>query len=158
MSFAPTTDRAATGGSGRQANMPWITPYLMVRDVTAALEFYETAFGFQRRGTHAGPDGVVSHGSMTWQGDGVVMMGLQGAYGGTTMAPTTAGSACPISIYVYCADVDALVARARNAGAEVKFEPMDTFYGDRICNLVDRDGYVWCFATNRGTMPDPGQN
>lgn len=157
MRIAPESTIESAPPSGRPAGMPWVTPYLMMRDVPAALDFYEAAFGFRRREAHTGPDGLVSHSSMTWQ-DGLVMMGLQGAYGGTTIAPATSGQACPISIYVYCDDVDALVERARLAGAEVKFGPIDAFYGDRICNLVDRDGYVWCFATTGRGTPSPDRD
>lgn len=142
-------ERDAVGAgakSGKPADAAWVTPYLMVRDVVAAVAFYEAAFGFGRQDMNPGPDGVPSHAAMTWD-DGRIMMGRQGAYGGTTMSPTTSGAACPVTIYVYCPDVDALAARAAAAGAEVRFGPADVFYGDRICHLVDPDGYSWCFAT-----------
>ncbi len=154
MSTETTQGSASAVISGRQPGVPWVTPYLMVQDVLAALDFYEAAFGFQRREVHTGPDGVISHGSAVWQ-DGLVMMGLEGAYGGTTMAPRTTGHPSPVSIYVYCNDVDTFANHARSAGAEVKFGPMDAFYGDRICGIVDLDGYNWCFATHKGGMSRP---
>ena len=149
MSVGTSPEIAVEVQEGRPGDMPWVTPYLIVRDVVAAVEFVEAAFGFERRGINPGPDGRPSHASATWR-DGQVMMGLEGAYGGTTMAPGTTGQTCPISLYVYCPDVDALARRADAAGARIKHPPMDTFYGDRICNLVDPDGYVWCFATRPG--------
>lgn len=147
MSGDATTGLAAGEKSGRPGQMPWVTPYLIVKDVPAAVDFYESAFGFRRRTANAGPDGVVGHADVTWQG-GVVMLGREGAYGGTTRSPATSGVESPVSIYVYCDDVDALHERARAAGAAIKHPPMDTFYGDRICGIVDPDGHSWCFATH----------
>jgi uncharacterized glyoxalase superfamily protein PhnB len=54
----------------------------------------------------------------------------------------------PISLYVYCDDVDALYTRATAAGAKGVKPPQDQFYGDRNCVLEDPDGYWWNFATN----------
>ena len=157
MSTETVADAVVANLAGRPANMPWVTPYLMVQDVRAAVAFYERAFGFVVRNIHDGPDGQAMHASVEWR-DGVVMMGIEGGYGGTTMSPATSGSACPISPYVYCEDVDALVSHAEAAGARKQFPPMDTFWGDRICNLVDPNGYVWCFATYKGVPADPAQN
>ena len=137
--------------SGRPAGMPWITPYLMVKDVGASLEFYEGAFGFARREVKEGPDGTILHSSAAWH-DGLVMLGREGAYGGTTMSPATQGIASPVTIYVYCEDVDALFERAVGFGATVKFPPTDMFWGDRLCMIVDPDGHVWNFATNKGGL------
>ena len=58
--------------------------------------------------------------------------------------------ASPVGLYVYCDDVDALFARATAAGAQAKVPPQDTFWGDRMCQLVDPDGHTWNFATHVG--------
>ena len=135
--------------------MPWITPYLTVRDVAKALDFYEAAFGFERQAVNEGPDGTIMHARITWQ-DGSLMMGPEGAYGGTSKAPVTSGVESAISIYVYCSDVDALAQQAEANGATLGFPPTDMFWGDRCCNLVDAEGYPWCFATFKG-MPEDTQ-
>jgi uncharacterized glyoxalase superfamily protein PhnB len=127
--------------------MPWLTPSLTVRDAQAALDFYERAFGFQTKFTKDGPDGAIIHAEMTWN-DGLVMLSPEGAFGGTTKAPATSGTSSPISLYLYCDDVEALFARAAEAGAGVVTPPMDTFWGDRMCRLTDPDGYSWAFATH----------
>jgi len=148
MSIA-TQSTGVVARSGRPANMPWITPYLTVKDVAASLDFYEAAFGFERQEAHNGPDGAITHARMTWR-DGSIMMGPDGAYGGTSKASGTSGVESPVSLYVYCDDVDALAERAAAAGATVKFAPMDTFWGDRCCMIVDLDGHSWNFATHTG--------
>ena len=141
-----TSQAVAVADSGKRGDIPWVSSYLMVRDVVKALDFYEAAFGFERRDAHGGPDGVMTHGKAAYR-DGLVMMGREGSYGGTSRAPATSGVECPITTYVYCDDVDALARQAEAAGAVVRFAPMDTFYGDRICGLADPDGYIWHFAT-----------
>lgn len=136
--------------SGKPCGSPWIMPYLTVKDAGASLAFYESAFGFARRGVKEGPDGTIVHASMAWQ-DGVIMFGPEGAYGGLARSPATLGIASPVGLYVYCEDVDALFDRAIAAGATAQFPPADMFWGDRACGLVDPDGHAWNFATNKGT-------
>jgi uncharacterized glyoxalase superfamily protein PhnB len=146
--------RAAAESSDTPRDMPWISPYLTVKDASAALEFYEAAFGFTRQYAHTDDEGVVLHAKMTWH-EGVVMFGPEGAYGGTARTPATTGVESPVTLYVFCADVDALFERAVAAGATVGFAPMDTFWGDRLCGLADPDGHVWQFATRNGIVASP---
>jgi PhnB protein len=63
-------------------------------------------------------------------------------------SPATSKADCPICLYVYCSDVDALYRRAKAAGATVVSEPADMFWGDRVVNLKDPEGYNWMFAAN----------
>jgi len=128
----------------------WLSPYLMVRDADAALAFYEKAFGFKKRMTVPGPDGKSMHAEAMWK-DIVIMFG---AVPESKMAewecrpPVLQGVRSPVSLYVYCEDVDALFKRAIAAGAKEIKPPQDQFYGDRTCALEDPDGYWWNFATN----------
>ncbi len=128
---------------------PWISPYLTVRDATAALQFYERVFGFSTRGTTQAADGTILHAEMTWH-DALIMFGPEGAYGTPSKAPLSSGIRSPVSLYVYCGDVDALYARATEAGALGLMPPAITFWGDRMCQLADLDGHIWCFATHLG--------
>jgi PhnB protein len=43
------------------------------------------------------------------------------------------------------AEVDAIVARAAQAGAAVILEPQDVFWGTRYAKLRDPFGHVWAF-------------
>jgi len=131
----------------RPPGTPWISPYLTVKDADAALDFYQRAFGFEKKSVMPGPDGRTSHVELGWH-DGMIMFGPEGAYGSTTKAPASSGAASPVTLYVYCDDVDALFARATAAGAKVIFPPQDMFWGDRLCKLTDPDGHIWNFATN----------
>ncbi len=132
----------------RPAGMLWLTPALTVKDVLKAVEFYEKAFGFERGIVMPDAEGKIVHAEIKYQGSVVAMLGLEGAFGGTCKSPTGSQSECPIGLYVYCSDVDALYRRAKQAGAEVLAEPENMFWGDRVARFNDIDGYRWMFATN----------
>jgi PhnB protein len=132
----------------RPAGMSWLIPALPVKDVLKAAKFYEKAFGFETGMTVPDFDGKIIHAELKYQGSTVVMLGLEGAFGGTCKSPASSQAKCPIGLYVYCYDVDALYRRAKQAGAEVTAEPTNMFWGDRVTRLNDLDGYRWMFATN----------
>jgi PhnB protein len=131
----------------------WLTPYLTVGDAQQSLDFYERAFGFGRGNVLPGEDGSIMHAEMTWQGKGVVMFSPESAASDMPMkTPAHSGVDPPMVLYVYCADVDALTARARQGGATVLSEPQDMFWGDRMATFRDPDGYLWSFATRVGEL------
>ncbi len=134
----------------------WLTPYLTVSNAEASLAFYEKAFGFTPENTMPGPDGKIVHAGMNYQGAAIIMFAPEGAWGGTCKTPAHSQTEPSISLYVYCENVDALAARAKEAGAEVLSEPEDMFWGDRMASLRDPDGYVWSFATKVGEF-DPSK-
>ncbi len=124
-----------------------ITPYLTVRDASAAVDFYEKAFGFEVAEMVRKKDGSPLHVGMSLGGQSVVMFCSEGPPS-DMLAPVTSGQRPPINLYVYCDDVDATAARARKAGAKMESEPEDMFWGDRVVRIADPDGYHWTFATN----------
>ena len=58
------------------------------------------------------------------------------------------GSRSPVGIMLYVADVDAVFARAVEAGATVERPLADQFYGDRTGGIVDPFGHNWYLATH----------
>jgi PhnB protein len=132
-------------------NMPWITPYLAVSDPKKALEFYEKAFGFQKRFAMEGKDGQIVHAEMQHR-EGVIMMGPE--MEDYAKSPKALGHRPSIGLYIYVDDVDALYRRAIGAGAKTFREPQDQFYGDRNCTVVDHDGYMWTFGTHVKDVTD----
>lgn len=133
----------------RPKGVPWISPYVIVKDVDQAVQFYEKAFGFERLHLVAGDDGTSWHAEVHYK-DHLIMFGKSGAYGGKTKAPTDNGVESPINLYLYCEDVDEFYENALKAGAKSLSAPEDTFWHDRMCRLQDPNGYVWCFATYIG--------
>lgn len=131
----------------KPAQYPWLMPYITVRDVRHAMDFYEKAFGFEAcPNPVTTPDGKIMHGEMKHK-DAVMMFGPESAKC-PTKAPVTTSVSSPIGCYLYCDDVNALHQRATAAGAECVVPPTDMFWGDRMASYRDPDGHVWSFATN----------
>jgi uncharacterized glyoxalase superfamily protein PhnB len=116
-----------------------IIPTLRYDDAKAAIDFLETAFGFERKAVHENEDGTIGHAELT-HGGGMVMIGSSGQ--GDPQFDT--GRA---SIYVVVDDPDALHERAKAAGAAVTRELQDTDYGSREFSATDPEGNVWSFGT-----------
>lgn len=128
---------------------PWLMPYLTVSDPEASLKFYQKAFGFEPQADVIlkGPDGKIMHAEMRFHG-ATIMFGPEGCRDNPARTPAHSGTAPPMGLYIYCEDVDALFQQAKAAGAKVQTEPQDMFWGDRMCTLIDPDGFQWSFATN----------
>lgn len=135
------------GNSYKPDNFPGLIPYLTVQDAEKSIEFYEKAFGF-KVGSDLGRDeqGKITHAEMSFN-DVTIMFTPEGAYGSPNKAPITSGAPACISLYVYCQDIDKLYKQAMSAGAQSLMEPNDAFWGDRVCQVSDPDGFQWMFAT-----------
>jgi PhnB protein len=121
-----------------------VTPYLIVKGAAAALEFYKKAFGAIE--TVRMPDGDrIGHAEIVI-GDSHVMLADEHLEIGAK-APEP-GSRPPVSIMLYVADVDAVFARAVEAGATVERQLADQFYGDRTGGIVDPFGHRRYIATH----------
>ncbi len=127
----------------------WLSPYMTVRDVDAAVLLYQNAFGFELLDKAPGDDGTTWHAEMRYQ-DQLIMMGKEGAWGGETKTPISSGVECPICLYLYTENVDDFHKKAIAAGAISLQAPDNMFWGDRMCRLKDEDGYIWSFATYQG--------
>lgn len=126
------------------------TAYLTVTKSAEAIEFYQKAFGFEIGEKMEGPTGEIAHASMMYMGTHVVMFGPEDMPWVETKAPVSEGAKCPVSLYLYNPDVDAMVKRAVDAGAKVVKEAKDMFWGDRIAVVSDPFGYEWTLATKVG--------
>lgn len=120
---------------------PQIIPYLVCRDVPAALDFVCRAFGFKEEMRTGTPNGGM-HGEASFRGQ-LVMMG-QGADERGLTTPRQAGSAT-MGVFVYLDDVDAHYATAKAAGAKIVHPPKDVPYG-RTYWAADPDGHAWFFT------------
>jgi len=131
-------------------NMPRITPYLYYEDVAGALAWLSRTCGFRERMRLPGPDGKVMHAEMELAG-GVVMMGCPGP---EYRNPKRLGGVTQ-NLYVYVDDVDAHCAHATRAGATIREQPADQFYGDRRYGAEDLEGHHWYFARHvRDVAPE----
>lgn len=126
---------------------PTLTPHLIVKGATEAIEFYKKAFGAEEVRRVAGPDGKsLMHAelkvgtSRLYLVDEFPQMGCKGplSLGGT-----------PITVHMFVEDVDAVFNRAVAAGAQVRMPPADMFWGDRYGQLADPFGHSWSIATHK---------
>jgi len=120
---------------------PQIIPYLIYRDIGAALDFLCRAFGFKEEMRTGTPSGGM-HREASFQGQ-LVMMG-QGAHERSLKTPRDANAAT-MGVFVYLDDVDKHYDVAKAAGAEIVHPPKDVEYG-RTYWAVDPEGHPWFFT------------
>jgi PhnB protein len=129
-------------------NPPPIQAHICVKSGLDAIEFYKKAFD-ARCPFHAlaGDRKRVMHANIELFGGEVMLHDEFPEMGGGVLSPASRGGASmTISINVpKPRDVDAAIARARSAGAEVLLEAEDTFWGARYGQVRDPFGHIWAF-------------
>lgn len=119
-----------------------VTPYLVVPDVHAEIDFLKQTFGAVGE-VH----GLGSQGGFHAEyriGESMLMIGGGGA------GSAWRGTPLPASLHFYVEDVDAAYERALRAGATSMHAPVDQPYGDREAGVQDVAGNSWYIATHKG--------
>lgn len=122
-----------------------VTPYLIIRGASAAIEFYKKSFGATELFRMGQPDGKVGHAEIKI-GDSPIMLADENPEMGYC-GPTTLGGS-PVSIMIYVDDADTIFNQAIAAGGESQKPVQDQFYGDRSGTLKDPFGHIWHVATH----------
>jgi PhnB protein len=122
-----------------------VTPYLIVNDAAAAINFYKRAFGAIETFRLPGPDGRIGHAEMLI-GDSPIMLADEAPQMGARSAKTIGGS--PISIMLYVENVDEQYPKAIAAGGKELRQLTNQFYGDRSGTLEDPFGITWTIGTH----------
>jgi len=117
---------------------PSLTPYLIVGDGAAALEFYQKAFGARLRLKLDAPGGRIGHAELEI-GDSVIMLADEHPEIGARGPRSFGGS--PVGLHLYVEQVDGVVARAVAAGGKLVHPVEDKFYGDRVGTIEDPFGH-----------------
>lgn len=124
-----------------------VTPYLVVNDVPGLIDFTARVFGatesLRMTGTGGGLHAEVQI------GDSKLMIG------GAAPEHAWRGEEMPSAFHLFVPDVDAVFARAVDAGATVLQEPADMPYGERGSGVKDRFGNFWYIATAFGARHVP---
>ena len=120
-----------------------VTPYLAVDDATAAIDFYQRAFGAKERSRMSGPDGTIGHAELEI-GDSLVM--LSDPFPQSSAKPPKELGGTSVGVFLYVEDVDAVYKQAIDAGATSAMEPQDQFWGDRFGSVT---GPVRPFVADR---------
>jgi PhnB protein len=118
-------------------------PYLIVRDCGSAIEFYKRVFGAQEVMRLAEPGGRIGHAELKF-GNAMIMLAEEHPEYGINSPLAYGGTGSMIHLHVE--NVDAITARAAEAGAKVLMEPKDQFYGERSSKIVDPYGHQWMFG------------
>lgn len=124
---------------------PRVSPYLTVDGADAAIEFYGQVIGTTERVRMPGPDGKIAHAELQL-GDSVIMLSDAIPMFGNRSPKDIGGS--PVVISVYMEDVDAVMAKAEEAGATIDSPATDQFYGDRSGQFTDPFGHRWNIQTH----------
>ena len=119
-------------------------PSFLYDDAAAAMDWMESALGFERREDHRDDDGNVQHAELAF-GGAIFMVGTAGI-GREPFNALPAGGGI---VYIAVDDVDGLHDRARDAGADIALGLTDTDYGSRDFTVRDPEGNLWAFGTYR---------
>jgi len=130
-----------------------VIPGHRYRKATAAIDWLEKVFGFERKAVYEGPNGTILHAELTL-GNGMVMLGSgkDDESSRKFKSPDELGGVETRALYIVVPDADAAHARAVAAGANVTTPLHDTPYGSRDFSVKDPEGHTW----NVGTY-DPWQ-
>jgi PhnB protein len=115
-----------------------VSPYLICKGAQRVIDFLEAALDATVLRRYDMPDGTIMHAEMK-VGDSVVMIGEAG----------DAWPAVPTHVHVYVEDVDAVFARALEAGATELQKPSQRGGDDpdRRGGVMDPAGNSWWFGT-----------
>jgi PhnB protein len=121
-----------------------VTPQLTLDNAATTIEWYKRALGAEEMSRAIAPDGKIMHAELRI-GDSRVMVNdaMMGSKG-----PHAIGGS-PASLWLYVNDCDELFNRAVEAGANVRMQLTDQFWGDRMGVVLDPEGYTWTIATRK---------
>jgi PhnB protein len=127
-------------GTRIPAHYPSGTPLIAVHDASAALDFYQAAFGAQPLARLQAPDGRVMHAAILIYGSPIVVVDEMPEVG--LRSPRHYGGS-PVSIMLACQDADAAHARAVAAGAQSLAPVQGDFSGARHGLVQCPYGHRW---------------
>jgi PhnB protein len=122
-----------------------IIPQLVIGDGRAAeaIDFYKALFGAREERRVPGEGGKLMHSELFFAG-GVVHVN-------DDFGPSTAPAMVALFIGLdKAAEVDAVIAKAKAAGATVIQEAQDMFWGDRFGMFRDPFGHRWHVGAPQG--------
>ena len=126
-----------------------VTPYLVIKDAAAAIEFYKKAFAARETLRLTGPGTRIGHAEIEIAGAPIMLSDEFSDHG--SVGPQTLGGS-PVKIHLYVDDVDTFARQAVAAGGKIIRPIEDQFYGDRSGQIADPFGYTWIVSTRKQIM------
>ena len=125
---------------------PAISAYLVVEDVKKAADLYQKAFGFKMMGKPMEFGGRVVHANLKYR-DSVFMLGCPQPDGSHASPKAQGVKQQGFGLFAYVANVDAHYSKVKRYKGLSTTKPETMFWGDRVYDVVDRDGHRWSFAS-----------
>lgn len=122
-----------------------ITPYLICRDASRAIKFYEKHFNAKEIYRLASSDGKIMHGELDFS-DCRIMISDEFEQAGIKSPLSLGGT--PVSINIYIDDTDVIFEHMVLDGCEILSPMENQFHGDRSGKLRDPFGHIWHIANN----------
>jgi PhnB protein len=129
---------------------PHLSPYLIVNDAAAAIDFYKSVLGARERTRMPAPGGKIGHAELQL-GDSVLMLADEFPEMDIRSAHSVGGTPVTLSLYVH--DVDTIFQRALEAGGTELRGVETEFYGDRSGQFEDPFGHRWNVSTHVEDVP-----
>ncbi len=121
-----------------------LSPYLVVQGAARAIEFYTRAFGAEELYRLVDPAGKVGHAELIIAGTRIMLADEYPDFG--ALSPPTVGGS-PVTLHLFVADVDGVIASAVGLGATLARPAKLEFFGDRSGIVIDPFGHRWHLAT-----------
>lgn len=128
-----------------------IIPMLVCKDAAQEIEFCKNAFEAKELSRREQETGDVIHALLTVR-EALLMIHDESPHLGSK-APRPDGTSSVVN-YLYCDDVDTVIARAVSFGAKILMHPEDQVWGDRVGRIIDPANHVW----NVATRPNSDEN
>lgn len=128
-----------------------VTPYLIVKNASEAIEFYKNAFNAKEIFRMLGDDGRIMHAEIEI-GNSKLM--LADEFPEMNCFGPQAPGRTPVLLHLYVEDVDTIFNQAVKAGATVVRGLTNQFYGDRIGIVTCPFGHSWSVSTHIEDVSD----
>jgi len=121
-----------------------LTPYLVVSNAAAAIDFYKTALGAVELGRHLAPnDSRIMHAHLQIDGADLMLSDDFSAHMKMPLETPEALGGSPVTLSLVVPDANALWATATAAGAVVTMPLKEQFWGDLFGQFRDPFGHKW---------------
>lgn len=127
-----------------------LTPYIIVRDAKAALDYYKRAFGAEEELRLTDPTGKIGHAHLTIGGSALMLADEHPEFG--ALGPATLGGS-PVRLHLEVGDADAAAQRAVEAGGTLLRPVQDQFHGNRAGMVADPFGHQWFISARTEEVP-----
>jgi PhnB protein len=118
-----------------------LSPYLIVDDAAAAINYYKKAFNAIEGECVTLNDGKIMHAELEINGS-TIMLGDKFPTALRNTDPKKLGGS-PVILYMSVPNVDEVFAQAISAGASIIKPVEDSLYGTRMGELQDPFGHYW---------------